>query len=212
MTINIPHIFIVMKGELNPKLKEGDKVICYHMDGETGVPPGTKGTVRRVSRDPFEPNGDESIIEVNWDNGSTLALVSSTDAWKKVFEEIQEQTLSPEYNFFNTNPELFEHFDWRFLNKYLFKLRESGVINMFQAAPFLYSGKQWVDRYYGENQEDNEPFQELLEMADDAKDKMVQGLVKYMSSKNMGMDDMDRVNHLLHKLAIKISQLYMIFA
>ncbi len=212
MTINIPHIFIVMKGELNPKLKEGDKVICYHMDGETGVPPGTKGTVRRVSRDPFEPNGDESIIEVNWDNGSTLALVSSTDAWKKVFEEIQEQTLSPEYNFFNTNPELFEHFDWRFLNKYLFKLRESGVINMFQAAPFLYSGKQWVDRYYGENQEDNEPFQELLEMADDAKDKMVQGLVKYMSSKNMGMDDMDRVNHLLHKLAIKINQLYMTFA
>jgi hypothetical protein len=212
MIINMLHIFIVMKGELNPKLKEGDKVICYHMDGETGVPPGTEGTVKRVSRDPFEPNGDESIIEVIWDNGSTLALVSSTDAWKKVFGEIQEQTLSPEYNFFNANPELFEHFDWRFLNKYLFKLRESGVINMFQAAPFLYSGKQWVDRYYGENQEDNEPFQELLEMADDAKDKMVQGLVKYMSSKNMGMDDMDRVNHLLHKLAIKISQLYMIFA
>jgi hypothetical protein len=201
-----------MKGELNPKLKEGDKVICYHMDGETGVPPGTKGTVRRVSRDPFEPNGDESIIEVNWDNGSTLALVSSTDAWKKVFKEIQEQTLSPEYNFFNANPELFEHFDWRFLNKYLRTLRESGVINMFQAAPFLYSGKQWVDRYYGENQEDNEPFQELLEMADEAKDKMVQGLVKYMSSKDMEMDDMDRINHLLHKLAMKINQLYMIFA
>ena len=201
-----------MKGELNPKLKEGDKVVCYHMDGETGVPPGTKGTVRRVSRDPFEPNGDESIIEVNWDNGSTLALVSSTDAWKKVFKEIQEQTLSPEYNFFNANPELFEHFDWRFLNKYLRTLRESGVINMFQAAPFLYSGKQWVDRYYGENQEDNEPFQELLEMADEAKDKMVQGLVKYMSSKDMEMDDMDRINHLLHKLAMKINQLYMIFA
>jgi hypothetical protein len=201
-----------MKGELNPKLKEGDKVICYHMDGETGVPPGTKGTVRRVSRDPFEPNGDESIIEVNWDNGSTLALVSSTDAWKKVFKEIQEQTLSPEYNFFNANPELFEHFDWRFLNKYLRTLRESGVINMFQAAPFLYSGKQWVDRYYGENQEDNEPFQELLEMADEAKDKMVQGLVKYMSSKDIEMDDMDRINHLLHKLAMKINQLYMIFA
>ena len=72
------------------------------MDGETGVPPGTKGTVRRISRDPFESNGDESIIEVIWDNGSTLALVSSTDAWKKVFKEIQEQTLSPEYDFFKT--------------------------------------------------------------------------------------------------------------
>ena len=201
-----------MKGELNPKLKKGDKIICYHMDGETGVPPGTKGTVMRISRDPFESKGDELIIEVNWDNGSTLALVSVTDAWKKVFEEIQEQTLSPEYDFFRANPELFEYFDWRFLKKYLLTLRESGVINMFQAAPFLYSGKQWVDRYYGENQEDNEPFQELLEMADEAKDKMVQGLVKYMSSKDMEMDDMDRINHLLHKLAMKINQLYITFA
>jgi hypothetical protein len=201
-----------MKGELNPKLKEGDKVICYHMDGETGVPPGTKGTVMRIGRDPFESKGDELIIEVNWDNGSTLALVSVTDAWKKVFEEIQEQTLSPEYDFFRANPELFEYFDWRFLKKYLLTLRESGVINMFQAAPFLYSGKQWVDRYYGENQEDNEPFQELLEMADEAKDKMVQGLVKYMSSKDMEMDDMDRINHLLHKLAMKIHQLYITIA
>jgi len=26
------------------------------------------------------------IIEVIWDNGSTLALVSSTDAWKKIKE------------------------------------------------------------------------------------------------------------------------------
>ena len=72
-----------MKSELNPRLKEGDRVICYHMDGETGVPPGTEGTVTKISRDPFEPNGDELIIEVNWDNGSTLALVSVTDAWKK---------------------------------------------------------------------------------------------------------------------------------
>ena len=49
-------------------------------------------------------------------------------------------------------------------------------------------------------------------MADEAKDKMVQGLVKYMSSKDMEMDDMDRINHLLHKLAMKINQLYITFA
>ena len=166
MTINIPHIFIVMKGELNPKLKEGDRVICYHMDGETGVPPGTEGTVRRVSRDPFEPNGDESIIEVIWDNGSTLALVSSTDAWKTPKERVQEDTGSKEYDYFSKNPDVFENFDWRFFREFLYKLRETGVINMFQARPFLYSGKEWIDRYHGENQEDNEAFQEVLEMAD----------------------------------------------
>ena len=196
--------------EINPELKKGDVVMLLHMEGETGVPPGTTGVVSNVGRDPFEKDGN--IIYVSWENGSRLSLISATDAWKKIGEKIQEQTLSPQYDFFNANPELFEHFDWKFLRKYLYKLRESGVINMLQAAPFLYSGKEWIDRYHGENQEDNEAFQDLLEMADEAKDKMVQGLVKFMSAKDIEMDDLDRVNHLLSKLALKINQLYMTFA
>jgi hypothetical protein len=200
-----------MKSELNPRLKKGDRVICYHMDGETGVPPGTEGTVTKISRDPFEPNGDELIIEVNWDNGSTLALVSVTDAWKKPKEKIQESTGSVTYDYFNENPEIFEYFDWRFLREFLYKLRESGVVNMFQSSPFLYSGKQWIDRYHGENQEDNEPFQEVLEMADESKNKMIQGLLKYMESKNIDMDDMGKVNRLIEKFASKIVNLYITF-
>ena len=203
-----------MKGELNPVLKEGDRVICYHMDGETGVPPGTKGTVRRITRDPFEPGGDELIIEVSWDNGSALALVSSTDAWKKPKERVQEalNTGDRHYDFFNKNPEVFENFDWRFFREFLNKLRESSVVNMFQSRPFLYSGREWIDRYHGEDQEDNEAFQEVLEMADESKDKLVQGLMKYMQSKNLDMDDMSKVNHFAEKFASKIVQLYMTFA
>ena len=200
-----------MKSELNPRLKEGDRVICYHMDGETGVPPGTKGTVTRIGRDPFEPNGDELIIEVNWDNGSTLALVSVTDAWKKPKEKIQESTGSVTYDYFKENPEIFENFDWRFLRDFLYKLRDSGVVNMFQSSPFLYSGKQWIDRNHGENQEDNESFQEVLEMADESKHKMIQGLFKYMESKNIDMDDMGMVNRLIEKFASKIVNLYISF-
>lgn len=199
-----------MKGVLNPEVKSGDKIVCYYMDGETGVPPGTTGVVSKVIKDPFEKDGN--IIYVSWDNGSRLSLITTTDAWKKIEEKIQEQTLSPQYDFFNANPELFEHFDYKFLRKYLYKLRESGVINMFQASPFLYSGKDWIDRYYGENQEDNKSFQDLLEMADEAKEKMVQGLVRLMSAKDIEMDDMGKVNHLLSKLALKINQLYMTFA
>ena len=200
-----------MKSELNPRLKEGDRVICYHMDGETGVPPGTKGTVTRIGRDPFEPNGDELIIEVNWDNGSTLALVSVTDAWKKPKERVQESTASASYYYFKENPEIFENFDWRFLRDFLYKLRDSGVVNMFQSSPFLYSGKQWIDRNHGENQEDNESFQEVLEMADESKHKMIQGLFKYMESKNIDMDDMGMVNRLIEKFASKIVNLYISF-
>jgi len=201
-----------MKGQLNPPVKPGDKIVCYHMDGETGVPAGTFGIVKRVSRDPFETDNDGQIIGVNWENGSKLSLLTTTDAWKKVVEEIQEQTGSPEYDFFNKNPEVFENFDYNFLKKFLLKLRESGVINMFQAAPFLYSGKDWIDRYHGEHQEDNEAFQEMLEMAEESKNKMIQGLLKYMESKNIEIDDMDRVNNLMRKFATKINQFYITFA
>jgi hypothetical protein len=200
-----------MKGQLNPPVKPGDKIVCYHMDGETGVPAGTFGVVKTVSRDPFETDNDGQIIGVDWENGSKLSLLTTTDAWKKVVEEIQEATGSPEYDFFSKNPEVFENFDYKFLKKFLQKVRDSGVINMFQAAPFLYSGKEWIDRYHGEKQEDNEAFQEVLEMADNAKNKMIQGLLKYMESKNMDVDDMSRVNNLINRFSMKINQLYITF-
>lgn len=197
--------------ELNPQLSSGDRIMCLHMDGETDVTPMTTGTVRSVIRDPFEDDGQ--IINVDWDNGSRLGLVSVTDSWIKApQEQIEEQTGSREYDFFSKNPEIFENFDYKFLVKYLYKLRKSGVINMFQAAAFLYAGREWIDRYYGENEEDNESFQELLDMAEECRNKMIQGLMKYMESKNMELDDMSRVNSLLKRLADKIVQLYMAFA
>ena len=199
------------KRELNPPLSSGDRIMCLHMDGETDVPPMTTGTVTRVVKDPFEDDG--LISNMRWDNGSVLGLVSVTDSWiREPQERLKEQTGSKEYDFFSKNPEIFENFDYKFLRDYLYKLRKSSVINMFQAAPFLYSGREWIDRYYGENQEDNEPFQEVLEMAEESRNKMVQGLLKYMESKNMDLDDMTRVNIQLSKLAQKIVQFYVSFS
>jgi len=199
------------KRELNPKVKSGDRVMCLHMDGETSIPPMTLGTVRSVVRDPFE--NDSQIINVNWDNGIKLGLVSITDSWiMDIQEKLDEQTNSKEYEFFSKNPEIFENFDYKFLRDYLYKLRESSVINMLQSAAFLYSGREWIDRYYGENQEDNEPFQEVLEMAEESRNKMVQGLLKYMESKNMDLDNMSRVNSQLTRLAQKIVQFYVAFS
>jgi hypothetical protein len=196
-----------MKRESNPPLNIGDQIMCYHMEGETSVPPGTLGVVTRISKDPFEH--DEVMYSVKWDNGSNLSLISSTDIWKKTKENVQESRVA--YEFFVENSEIFDLFDWRFLRKFLYKLRDSGVINMFQSSPFLYSGKNWIDRYYGENQEDNESFQEVLEMADKSKDKMVQGLLKYMESKGLDFGDMDKVNNLIHRFANKIVNLYISF-
>jgi hypothetical protein len=181
------------------------------MDGETSVPPMTLGTVRSVVRDPFED--DAEIINVAWDNGNSLGLLSVTDRWVKAPQEQIEESASPQnqYDFLSKNPDVFENFDWRFFRQYLTKLRDSGVINMFQAVQFLYSGKEWIDRYHGEDQEDNEDFQEVLEMAEESKDKIVQGVIKYMESKNMDFDDMSRFNRYAQQFSQKLLQLYMNF-
>jgi len=77
----------------NPKVKEGDRIVCIQMQGESDtVPVGTKGTVQRIVKTPF---GEQ--IEVNWENGSTLSLLMDEDVWmlesnlnkKKIQEDIQ---------------------------------------------------------------------------------------------------------------------------
>lgn len=194
---------------LNPPLEVGDKVICYHMENETAVPPGTVGTVTKIQKDPFEDDGD--IISVDWENGSTLALVSVTDAWKKLKEKtIEEQTGSKEYDFYQKNSDIFDNFDWKFFRKYMDKVRETGVVNVFAAAPLLYSGKQHIDRYYGENPSNPDEFEELLDMADEARDKMAQGVISWMESNGKEVE-LNSVNRNLPRLAQKLIQLWMNF-
>jgi hypothetical protein len=200
-----------MKGQLNSPLKVGDNIMCFHMEHETSVPPGTKGVVTKVQRDPFEPNEDDVIISVNWENGSKLSLVSATDAWKKISEErIEEQTDSREYDFYSKNPEIFDNFDWRFFREYMNKVRETGIVNVYSAAPLLYSGKKHIDRYYGENPSNPEKFEELLEMADDARLKMTQGMIKLFESKGKELD-LDDINRQLPRMAQSILKLWMSF-
>jgi hypothetical protein len=195
--------------ELNPKLSKGDRIMCIQMDGESGVPMGSTGTVSKIERDPFEDEGE--IISVNWDNGSNLSLLSVTDNWIKIAQEtLTEQSVDSTFDYYINNPEIFENFDWKFLKQFLMKLRESSVENMMSVQPFLYSGREWIDRYFGEDQEDNEAFQEVLEMAETAKDKMIQGVLNYMDSEGMEIE-LDKVNRLMKKFSVKILELYISF-
>jgi hypothetical protein len=77
----------------NPNVKEGDRIVCIQMQGESDtVPVGTKGTVQRIVKTPF---GDQ--IEVNWENGSKLSLLMDEDVWmledglkkKKIKEDVE---------------------------------------------------------------------------------------------------------------------------
>ena len=197
-----------MKGTLNPPLKVGDKIICYHMEGELGVPPGTSGQVTGVARDPFEFDSDEQIINVDWDNGNKLSLISSTDAWKKVPSEKIDEQRNPSWEFLTQNSDLLNNFDWRWLREYLKTIRNSGIVNMFGAAPLLYAGKSHIERYYGENMEDDENFQKVLDNAEESKNKIIEGVIKYMESNQKDVDDMDLVNRYAKTFSQKLLQLY----
>jgi hypothetical protein len=197
-----------MKGPLNPPLKIGDRVVLYHMEGETGVAAGSLGTVKGISRDPFESNSDEQIISVEWDNGSILALITSTDAWKKVPSEKIDEGHSSSWEFLTQNSDLLRNFDWRWFREYLKTIRDSGIVNMYASSPLLYAGKSHIERYYGEDMEDNENFQEVLDNADESRDKIISGVIKYMESKQKGVDDMDLVNTFARIFSQKLLELF----
>jgi len=197
---------------LNPELKIGDRIVCFAMEDEVSVPPGTKGTVTKVQRDPFEE--DEKIISVKWDNGSTLSLLSSVDKWKHVKQKIQEQPSredDPHAHFMGTNRELRRAFDLNYFLEYFKLLQKSGITNMFGSSPFVYMDSEHLDRYYGEKRGDNEDFQNLLDIQDEARSKFLSGLVKFAELKNIELSDDSKINSLARKLGINLLQYYMTF-
>lgn len=196
---------------MNPKVKVGDRISLLYMEDEFDVNPREKGTVVSVSRDPFET--DECyIISVKWDGGSTLSLLSCRDVYRLIESKVNEQTDSgrseQQIDFIINNRDVVLNFNRRKIFEYLDVLRKSGVINMFGAAPFLFSGRDWIDRYYGENEENNEEFQEVLEMADDIKNEMILGMLKTFKDNTPALGDMD---HLIRKLSNRMVNYWMMF-
>ena len=95
------------------------------------------------------------------------------------------------------------------IKKYLDKIRETGVTNMFGAAQYLYMGSQRIahEHLYNENKDD-EAFNEVVEMADKAKDKMIQGVIKVLKKQNKEID-VDTVASLIKRYAIKVLDMWM---
>ena len=196
---------------MNPKVKVGDRISLLYMEDEFDVNPREQGTVMSVSRDPFET--DECyIISVRWDGGSTLSLLSCRDVYRLIESKVNEQTDSSrseqQIDFIINNRDVVLNFNRQKIFEYLDVLRKSGVINMFGAAPFLFSGRDWIDRYYGENEENNEAFQEVLEMADDIKNEMILGMLKTFKDNTPALGDMD---HLIRKLSNRMVNYWMMF-
>jgi hypothetical protein len=189
---------------VNPKVKEGDRVMLLYMKDEIDVPMGTQGRVTNVTRDPFEPEGD--IIQVKWDNGSNLSVLSTTDIYKKV---IDDETLneSEQGKFLIQNEDLFDDFDYILIRRFLEDLRNSGVVNMFTAAPFLYMGRETMERYYGENPANEEAFQKVLDNSEVVKNELISGSMKNLES----VSDLKEFERKVKKNAQRFLNLFMVY-
>lgn len=197
---------------LNPELKVGDRIVLLQMDDAFSPSTLERGKVISVTKDPFE---DGIIYGVKWDDGSSLSLVSTQDMWvkeeyydkkNKITEAMSDDEV---YNFLLDNYDLLGSFDWMwFKNQYLKKLQKSGIVNMFGASPFLYSGKEWILRFYDPIEGLEDEFYEVVDMADEARQKFTEGIIKYSMKSNVNLDNLDSI---ARDIAKKLLATYMKF-
>ena len=203
-----------MKQDLNP----GDRILLYHMENELmGV--GAKGTVQRVSFDPFE--ADNQIISVKWDDGSTLSLLSKYDYYKKINDKpINESMDDPmkKFNFLKDNRNFLKNFDNVSIQNFLKDLKDSGITNMLNAGSYLYSGEKWILNRHGspydnESMDENqiEAYEKVLANAETVKNKIIDGV--YKNIQGQGFDfDISEFNREVKKQINRLLNFYMLFA
>ena len=196
-----------MKSKLNPQLKPGDRIVLIDMTDEPTLSFGDKGTFTGVHK-----GGGFNQYKVKWDKGGSLYMLDD-DKWMKEedFNEmierkknrnIQESQISD----LSDDSFLLKHFNMLFLKRYLNKLRESSVINMFQAAAFLYIGKERLAHEH-KYSDTNEAFDELLDMADQAQREMVSGVISILEEEDKELSS-ENINSKLKRYSPKIIKFY----
>lgn len=88
-------------------------------------------------------------------------------------------------------------------------LRDSSITNMFGASRFLYMGKERIEHEfkYDDITEDNEAYEELLDMADEAQSIMVSGAIKTLEQKNKDLD-VGTINNELSRASKEILNIF----
>lgn len=83
-----------------------------------------------------------------------------------------------------------KHYPIRKIMDYFNILQETGITNMYGGSPFLYMGKKMIEHEYTYKYvPDEEAFEELLEHADDIRQKLIYGAYKQVHEKTDSDDD-----------------------
>lgn len=192
-----------MSNKINPKLKEGDRIILVHMDGES-LGTGIKGKVTKVEQTPkFTSNDIGFQYAVEWydedDNViSRLSLIPESDAWildsDYDIEPIQEIKIN-DVDDLVTIGEFLGLFNRGELNKiyeFLELERRLGTHNMFtEGGKFILSGPDYIKDYIKlksyerEFDEDKELIiDKIMERSQETKDIFIRAAMKLLENEN----------------------------
>lgn len=183
--------------KINPPLKVRDKIILLSMHKET-MSPGLKGVVTRIQ----QVVGTD-VMYIDWENGRTLALLSDTDAWALDESEPMKEAYNSEWLSKNLD---IANFDTNILVEFLLKVKESGIVNMFGAAPYLWLGKERIAHqfaYHDFSDEKQEKFDEMLDMANKSQLAMINGVIKILEKENKELS-VENINRYLQRYSQKI--------
>lgn len=199
---------IYNKGSVN------DTVVLIYMKDEMGggITIGTSGTIKRIVDDPFEP--EAKIYEILWENGSTLSLLSGVDIWyvgettdnsdkKQIKESIKINDWERMLPILTPKINITKIYD------FLVGLRNSGIVNMNGAIPFMYSGGDFLENYSSLYDNDIENFDELKEMAEESKNALIQLALKTLEDSE-DKYDLSKINRTVIRLAKLAFEYYMI--
>ena len=197
--------------QLNPKLEPGDRIVLLHMDDPySAVRMGTKGTVLKIVRVPFDMGYQ---YNVKWDDGSVLDLLPEADSWVlatdvKSKKNLTTEEFSQELKTLSKHKDIIKNMDYRPVLDFLKLVQKSGLVNMLQARVFLMSDSKNLHKLIYKFDGEPEDYPELFENIDEVRDILINETIRIMQEQNMEFDD-STVNRVFQKVCSAVMEMYM---
>ena len=197
--------------QLNPKLEPGDRIVLLHMDDPySAVRMGTKGTVLKIVRVPFDMGYQ---YNVKWDDGSVLDLLPEADSWVlatdvKPKKNLTTEEFGKELKTLSKHKDIIKNMDYRPVLDYLKLVQKSGLVNMLQARVFLMSDSKNLHKLIYKFDGEPEDYPELFENIDEVRDILINETIRIMQEQNMEFDD-STVNRVFQKVCSAVMEMYM---
>jgi hypothetical protein len=196
--------------QLNPKLEPGDRIVLLHMDDPySAVRMGTKGTVLKIVKVPFDMGYQ---YNVKWDDGSVLDLLPEADSWVlatdvKPKKNLTTEEFGKELKTLSKHKEIIKNMDYRPVLDYLKLIQKSGLVNMLQARVFLMTDSKNLHKLIYKFDGEPEDYPELFENIDEVRDILINETIRIMQEQNMEFDD-STVNRVFQKVCGAVMEMY----